>query len=134
MIIFKPGYPELERQFEDLRSPTDIIVFSVSGILEVKYNLDLIVTSIRRPGERMHGDYRSLDFRIQQKGQDPYIGIGEQHFLIAYTGNRFIYDPARPHLKVLVIHENRINGLRGGPSDGIHGHLQSYPGKTEIRK
>ena len=136
MIRFK--YPELKTQFMELRGETEIITLTLAGYIEFQFNKDLFITSIFRPGEPLHGDWRAVDFRIQQGifnlvQPDPVFSPHELKNIEAYLGIRFIYDPSRPEKKVLVIHENRINGQRGGPTDGIHGHIQSYPGLTRIR-
>jgi len=113
MIVFKS--PNLKDEFPKLDDRLKAIVLGLSAHLDFNFGKDLILTSIYRDQRSsVHKYWRGVDFRIEPQGQESIYTQDERDSIVQFC-NGFSYDPNRPHIKTLKMHD---------AGSGFHGHLQ----------
>lgn len=125
---FKPEIASrLEKEWNDIK-----LVPLVRAIVEdaaqhalVKWKRDFMVPSIHRTSEEdaalnasgIHVEWRAIDVRIRDQSPQSVDDVAN------YINNKYVYDPARPSLKVC---------FKEPHGSGVHAHFQVHP-KTRLR-
>lgn len=111
----------LVRQFERLDKRLQIIAYAIDGYCKHNFNIEILITSVYRKDSATHSRFCAFDFRIQSS-TGIFVFTKEQLDQLKIFCKSIKYDTDRPAKPTLYIHENRH-------SNGIHSHVQVYPGK-----
>lgn len=120
MINFVSKRVEKEWNDERLSERVRDIVQEAAAYAEEKYGWNFTLTSIyRTPAEDaalsasgIHVYWRAVDVRIKGRPQSEVNGVAD------YINGRYVYDPARPAMKVC---------FKEPHGTGPHGHFQVHP-------
>jgi hypothetical protein len=99
--------------------PSILIIMASEVISMIRaFNKKLVLTSSFREGDPgVHGSFRGLDFRTHE------LRSSEIENIVEKINSRYIYDPKRPEMKVLMYHDI---------GKGLHLHLQSHPNTVRV--
>ena len=102
MIDFVSEYIRFQWKSVRVNRRLRALVLAVATLLLSRYNAKLVITSIFRENDGIHGDWRACDIKISNFGSTEEIREA-----VEWINKTFIYDPARPRYKTAVYGDDK---------------------------
>jgi len=118
-LVRKHGEAELVAQFRRLDPMLQAVFFYAAAYAYLRFGKPLLITSIERENAGVHSYHRGLDYDVDQYARYGGLLTSEALMLHDEIERVFIYDPARPTMRVCFFGTDDPAGKHWG-----HAHLQ----------